>query len=211
MYTPHNQYVYSIPVTSAYVRVLHASPDAPAVDVYANNVLIAKNLAYRGFTQYLSVAPGRYRILVYPTGTRTTPVIDTHVDVAPNGMYTIAAAGLLKDIQAIVIPDTAAVLPPNRAQLKFVHLSPNAPAVDITLSDGTVLISNISFGQISNNIIVAPANYTLQARIAGTNQVVLTVPNALVKANRYYTIYAVGLVGGNPPLQVLIALDKASY
>lgn len=211
MYFPYYQYAYSIPLSSAYVRVLHASPDAPAVDVYANNVLIAQNLVYRGFTQYLALAPATYRILVYPTGTRATPVIDTQVDIAPNGMYTIAAAGLLQDIKAIVVPDTAAILPPNRTQLKFVHLSPNAPAVDITLPDGTVLFSNIRFGQISSNITVAPANYTLQARIAGTNQIVLTVPNALIRGNRYYTIYAVGLVDGNPPLQMLIALDKASY
>ncbi|AOT72157.1 DUF4397 domain-containing protein [Geosporobacter ferrireducens] len=211
MYYPHYQYVYSIPVTSAYVRILHASPDAPAVDIYANNVLIAQNLAYRGFTQYLSLAPATYRILVYPTGTRTTPVIDTQVNIAPNGMYTIAAAGLLQNIEAVVVPDTAAILPPNRTQLKFVHLSPNAPAVDITLPNGTVLFPNISFGQISNNITVVPANYTLQARIAGTNQIVLTVPNTLIRGNRYYTVYAVGLVDANPPLQALIALDKASY
>lgn len=211
MYYPHNYYVSTIPITSAYIRILHASPNAPAVDIYANHFLMAQNLNYRGFTPYFSVAPGRYRIQVYPAGTRVTPVIDAYLDVVPSGMYTIAAAGMLQNIQAIVIPDTASILPPNQSQLKFVHLSPNAPAVDITLPDGTVLFSNIRFGQISKNILVAPANYTLQARIAGTDQVVLTVPNALIRGNRYYTVYAVGLVDGNPPLQALIALDRASY
>ena len=60
-------------------------------------------------------------------------------------------------------------------------------------------------------LMFPPSTYRLQARIAGTDQVILDVPNINLTANRYYTVYAVGLPVGQPPLQVLIPLDGQSY
>ncbi len=207
------QYYYRTPCTYnySYARVLHASPDAPGVDVYLNNMIIARNLRYKQFTEYLPLMPGMYNVKVYATGTMTNPVIDVMLDVKPNSDYTIAATGFLRDIEPLVIDDTAMMMPNNKGRVKFVHLSPDAPAVDITLPDGTVLFSDIEFREVSKRISVNPGRYTLQARVAGTNKVVLTVPNVVIKPGKYYTVYAVGTVQGRPPLQVLIALDKASY
>ena len=56
------------------IRVVHASPDAPAVDVYAEGVSspLLEDVAYGETTSYLSVDPGTYNILyntvVYVTG-----------------------------------------------------------------------------------------------------------------------------------------------
>lgn len=195
----------------SYVRVFHASPNAPGVDVYANGKLIAKDLKYKEFTKYLSLVPGKYTILVFPSGATTNPVINTSIDVLPNASYTVAATGTLQNIKPLIIPDTASPLLPGKSQLKFVHLSPNAPMVDLTLSDGTILFRNIEFREISPNLMVSPGNLTLQLRLAGTNKVVLNAPNQLIKLNRYYTIYAVGIVNNKPPLQIITALDKSSY
>lgn len=196
----------------SYVRVLHASPDAPPVDIYVNDQLIYSKLKYQEFTEYIPVTPGQYNVKVYATGTTKDPVIDTIIDVVANQDYTIAATGLLKDIKALVVHDTALLLPANSGQVKVVHLSPNAPAVDVTLPDGTILFKDIEYKEVSNNLIVPSSKYTIQLRVNGTDQVVLTVPNVLIKPDKYYTVYAVGLVGNQEtPLQVLIALDKASY
>ncbi|MFZ5967851.1 MAG: DUF4397 domain-containing protein [Bacillota bacterium] len=195
----------------SYVRILHASPDAPGVDVMISGKLVASNLRYKEFTPYLPYIPGKYSVVIYPAGNRTTPIINTNLDIMPNASYTVAATGMLRDIKPLIVPDTALPLPPNKGQLKFVHLSPNAPMVDITLPDGTILFRNIEFKEISENLPVDPGRYTIQARIAGTNQIILTVPNVTIQPSRYYTIYAVGLIDRTPPLQVLIALDKASY
>lgn len=210
-YSPYPPCMYRMAPIPSYIRILHASPDTPAVDVYASGNLIAQNLTYKNFTPYLPLTPGRYSILIYPAGTKVTPLINTSLDVMPDSNYTIAATGMRRDIKALIVPDTALPLPANRSQIKFVHLSPNSPMVDLVTSDGTILFRNIEFKEISNNLIINPSRYTIQARVAGTTQVILTVPNVVIQGNRYYTIYAVGLADQNPPLQMLIALDKASY
>lgn len=195
----------------SYIRILHAVPNAPAVDVYANEKLIAQNLSYRGFTVYTPVPAGRYNISILPTGQTTSPVLNTTTEISPRTIYTVAATGLLPEISLFPVVDPVMPKTPGKAMVRFVHLSPNAPAVDIRLPDGTILFSNVSYRQVTNYIPVNQGEYILEARPTGTNQVVLYVPNISLQRDNFYTVYAVGLAGGSPPLQVLIPLDGNTY
>lgn len=196
---------------SSYIRILHASPDAPAVDVYADGKLIAQNLSFANFTEYQPLTPGSYNIKVYPAGTATNPVINTSLDLPDRSIYTAAVTGRLDDISLLPVPDTPMAATPGKVSLRFVHLSPDTPTVDITLPDGTVLFRNVSFKDITDYLAVDPGTYTLQARAAGTDRVLLNVPNQTFTGGRFYTAYAVGLAGGTPPLQLLTALDGNTY
>lgn len=193
---------------NSYVRVLHASPDAPSVDIYANGDMIVENLAYKELTNYLPVMPGNYNIQVYPAGQKMTPVIDTNVMVKPQSSYTLAANGMLKNISLLPIMEPYVnMMNSGKSYIRFVHLSPNAPSVDITLPDGTVLFRNVAFKDITEYMAVDPGIYTLQVRPTGSNQVVLTVPNVMLYPDMVYTVYAVGLVGDTPSLEALLETD----
>ncbi len=190
-----------------YVRIIHTVPDAPNVDIYANDNLIANNLAYGDYTDYLSIPEGTYKISLFVAGTKNSAVLSNMLKVNQNSILTVAAVGTLSDIGLLAIADANETRKPGKAMIRFLHLSPNAPAVDITLPNGTVIFSNVSFKQITPYIDVAPMNYTLQVRVAGTSNVVLTVPNINLVADKYYTVYAIGLVGNKPELEALLLLD----
>lgn len=192
----------------AYVRVLHAVPDAPNVDVYANDKMIARNLAFGENTPYTPVPAGNYDISLYVAGTKGSPVLSNRLVVGNNDTLTVAAVGTLDTIGFLSIPDSNMPMESGMAMVRFSHLSPNAPAVDITLPNGTILFRNVSYKHLTPYISVRPMNYTLQVRVAGTPNVVLTVPNVRLEQNKMYTIYAVGLVGEDPELEALLLLDK---
>ncbi|MGO5076091.1 DUF4397 domain-containing protein [Clostridium sporogenes] len=195
----------------SHVRILHASPDAPAVDIYINDNLISKGLSYKGFTEYMPLISTVYNIKVFPTGKKDVPVINKNFFIPPNSIYTIAATGLLKDIALFPILDKKLDnKDPNKAYVRFVHLSPNAPKVDFYMNSKEIF-NNIGYKNITDYSSVDPKNYTITLRLANTENTVLTSPNANLKANKYYTVYAVGLANGKPPLQVLIPLDGNSY
>jgi hypothetical protein len=191
----------------SYVRVLHAVPDAPNVDIYADDKLIVRNLSYGSYTDYLPIPEGMYKISLYVTGTTNSPVLSNMLNVKRNTELTVAAVGTLNTIGFLSITDANTQRERNKALVRFMHLSPNAPAVDITLPDGTVIFRNVSFKHITNYIAVDPMNYTLQVRVAGTNNIVLTVPNVDLAANEYYTVYAIGLAGESPELEALLLMD----
>ncbi|QGG46401.1 DUF4397 domain-containing protein [Heliorestis convoluta] len=175
----------------AYLRFLHASPDAPGVDIYANGVRVARNLRYQGFTQYLSAPPGRYRIRVFPAGQTTNPVVDTVITLLPQSVSTDALIGRLADIQLLPIRELRQPIRPGRLYLRFAHLSPDAPPVDLTLADGTRLFRGVGFTESTDYVELAPGTYNFQLRLVGTDDIVLRVPNITLRPDRFYTIYAV--------------------
>ena len=91
----------------AWVRVLHGSPDAPAVDVKANDANILTNVPFGVISDYLPVDGGTYNIKVCAAGT-TTCVIDADLTFTAGKKYTVAATNLLASIEAQVLEDTAA-------------------------------------------------------------------------------------------------------
>ena len=192
---------------TGYVRVFHTVPNAPNVDIYANDNKIVENLAYGEYTDYLSVPEGTYQISLYVTGTNT-PVLSNMLMVNRNSIKTVAAVGTLNTIGFLAIPDANTPMKMGSSMLRFSHLSPNAPAVDIVLPDGTPLFRNVSFKQLTDYVAVPPGNYTVIVRLAGTTTDVLTVPNLNLGANNYYTAYAIGLVGETPSLEAMLLTDN---
>jgi len=190
---------------NSYIRVLHAAPNAPAVDIYANGNILIRDLAYNELSEYLPVPPeNNYNIMVFPSGEMTNPVINTELYIPANTIFNIAAVGELPDISLYPIPEPTTVPNSGRACVRFVHLSPNAPAVDIKLTDGMEVFNNVEYLEITDYICVPSGTYNFDVVPTGTDNVVLSVPNIQLSSNNVYTIYAVGLVGESPALEVLL-------
>lgn len=212
-YFYNSQYnIYSRqPLAPSYIRLLHASPNAPAVDIYANGNLVARTLRYREFTEYFSIPGGSYNIVVFPAGQTTNPVLSTNINVPGGSIFTVAAIGLLPSISLLPAEEPRMNIPPGKLMLRFVHLSPNAPNVDLAIQTGEVAFSNVAYQGITQYIAVNPGTYTFNLNVTGTDQRVLYVPNITLQAGKFYTIYAIGIAAGAPPLQVLIPLDGNTY
>lgn len=200
---------------TAMVRVLHASPDAPAVDVFLDDAKVDSltNVPFGVISDYLPIPAGDHNVKVYATGTTTGPVIDADVTVAPGKMYTIAATGAIAAIAAQVIEDTPS---PNctTAQVRVVHFSADAPAVDIATAGAApadAVVKNLAYPTASDYLALPGGSYDLEVRLAGTTTVALALPGVAVEDCNSYSVFAVGSaastpVGGNA-LQVVVAVD----
>ena len=58
----------------ARVRVVHASPDAPAVDILVNDQLVFSDVAFEAITDFAEVPADTYNVKVVPAGA-TEPVV----------------------------------------------------------------------------------------------------------------------------------------
>ncbi len=81
---------------SALVRLFHAAPDAPAVDVLADGEPIFQNVAFEESTDYLAVPAGSYTLAVTPAGDPETVVDSFEVDLDLATAYTANAIGYLE-------------------------------------------------------------------------------------------------------------------
>jgi len=108
----------------------------------------------------------------------------------------VFAVNTLTNIEPLVFADDLTAPASGNAHARFIHLSPDAPAVDITLTDGTVVFGNIAFKEGTDFTPLPAASYDLQVRVAGTNTVVLDLPGINLMDGKIYTVFAKGLVSG---------------
>jgi len=183
-----------VPSTSK-VIVTHASPDAPGVDVLVDNTIAATNLTFPNSVGYAELNSGTRNVKVNVTGTSTT-ALEANLNLAANKNYSVFAVNSVSAIEAIVLEDDLTAPASGKAHVRFIHLSPDAPAVDITLTDGTVVFGDYTFKEASAFTPLNAATYNLQVRLAGTSTVVLELPNIALTAGKIYTVFAKGFVAG---------------
>jgi hypothetical protein len=193
---------------NARIRVLHASPDAPAVDIWINDAVVEglTNVSFGTISDYMSVPAGTYNVKVYAAGSTSDPVIDADVTVNAGGSYTIAAIDELASIGAQVLVDDPAHDYDN-AQVRVVHFSPDAPAVDVAPDGAAAVLPNLSFPDNTGYAVLPSGTYDLEVRLAGESTVALDLDPLALKAGSAYSVFAIGLAGGEPPLQVLVTVD----
>lgn len=196
-----------------FVRVTHASPDAPNVDIYLNNELnpIVANLAFGSASPILPIASGTYTVRVRPAGDKQTTVFQAVVGIRSNQMIELVAQGILgaSGAQAFdigVYPISLAETG-GQARVYVIHASPDAPAVDVRSGD-TVLLRRLAFGEANTRspLEVPAGSIPIQVTATGTTNAVIDATLDLV-ANRIYTVLATNRLAAITPL-ILQALPQ---
>ena len=196
---------------NAMVRVLHGAGDAPAVDIYADGGLIGEGLEFTQITDYLEVPGGEYQIQVVPSGATLEEgpvVIDAALTFESGTMTTVAATGSLADG---IIPQVIADDPSpssDTAQVRVVHLSADAPAVDIAPDGADALIEGLEYPNNTGYLALPGGAYDLEIRPAGSTDVAFDIPEITIADGVSYSVFAVGGLGDGS-FAVVPAVDAA--
>ncbi|TPE44849.1 DUF4397 domain-containing protein [Pontibacter mangrovi] len=185
-------------VDQASVMVVHASPDAPGVDLYVDNTKVnSAALNYPDNTGYLDVEAGERNFKVTAAGAGVgSPVINADVDLEKDMSYTVFAADMLSDITPVVLEDDLIMPASGQAHVRFVHLSPDAPDVDVVVQGGPELFTDIEFKEATAFTPVAAGSYTVEVQPVGTDVAAVTATLDL-QPGKIYTVFAKGFL--NPP------------
>jgi hypothetical protein len=176
-----------IPDRQAQLRVVHASPDAPNVDVLIDNKIVLSNVAFKEYNQdYLAVESGSRNIKVNATGTSTS-VIDTTAELAAGTDYTVLAVGFLADIEPLILIDDNTKPSPGKAKVRVVHSSPDAPNVDV-LVDNQVVLTNVAFKESSGFLEVDAGARNVKVNVTGTSTSVIDTTPTLEDGGVYLVI-----------------------
>lgn len=184
------------PPASARVLVAHASPDAPGVDLLIDNSKVNSTaLEFPDNTGYLDVNAGTRNVKVNVTGTSTT-VIGADLAFESNKSYSIFAVDSVSKISPVVVADDLTTPASGKAHIRFIHLSPNAPAVDVALDGGAVVFGDYQFKEYSGFTPLDAGTYDLEVRVAGTATVALDLDPITLTAGKIYTVFAKGFLTG---------------
>ena len=191
---------------NARLRILHASPDAPNVDVYVDNGLVLANVPYPTASGYLTISVGTHAIKINAAGTQTT-VINVSPPLSKDGAYTAIAANFVASIEPLLATDDTSAPPSGQIRLRVIHAAPDAGAVDILVNDQIVL-SNVPFGTISSYLTVPGGTYDLKVNATGT-AITAIHTSVTAAAGNNYTAVAIGSLktAATNPLSLKILVD----
>jgi len=156
------------------VRVIDASPDAPGLDVYQSNGILAYNLGLGTITSYVPISPGNYNIAADTAGTRQQLVSATGTFLT-NAQYTVLISNYSNTLQELILKDQTQSAPSGQIAVRFIAQSTRVGLVDLYLipTGSTVLqvrpvLTSLAFNTNTGYFNVPTGTYTLVALIAGT-------------------------------------------
>ncbi|MFC3478109.1 DUF4397 domain-containing protein [Halobacterium litoreum] len=219
-----------------YLRAVHASPNAPDVDVYVDDQLAFEGAPFGGVTPYASLSPGDHDVRITAAGDESTVVFDQTVPVA-EGFQSAVAYGELQTgggtttadgtttangttteqmdgdtaFTVGLLEDQSEAPGADESVVRLFHASPDAPAVDVTVeSSGSALFDGVAFGESSSYETVPAGSYTLEVRpdTEDNSGDVVTTFDVTVEGGTAYTAFAVGyLADQEPGFDLVTAVD----
>jgi hypothetical protein len=178
---------FELPDTQAQLRLIHASPDAPNVDVLVDDAIVLSDVAFKQFNQdYLAVDAGEHNIKVNAAGT-VTSVIDINTVLAAGTDYTVLAVGFLAEIEPLLLIDDNTHPSAGKAKVRVIHASPDAPNVDVLVDDNVVLV-DVPFKGFSPFLEVDAGGRNFKVNSTGTATSVIDVTPELEDGGVYLVI-----------------------
>jgi hypothetical protein len=197
--------IASVKASIASVRVLHISPDAPAVDLLINDSIdpAVQELSFGESTGYLEVVPGQYDFFITPAGKRATDAVLNlrGFDLMSNRYYTAVAFDELAGIKALWLEDDYRNLEEGYVRVRAIHTAFMIGQVDIWAlfdsADPVPLYENVDFGVAGNTLDLPADAYSLGFDVNDDSMpdVVFDLPALL--AGTVANVFAVNDLGGS--------------
>jgi len=215
---------------SAQVQLLHASPDAPNVDVLVDGEVVLEDVTYKAASAFIELAEDSYDILVRARAALgNIPVISlTDQQLDADTVYTVIAAGstdqLLnggsRPLAELIVANPDEPVGAGNARVQVIHAAPSAPevsvfatALDADLKQATPL-DTLEFRDFTNREEVPADTYQIRVTLpfdpmdAGEPQVVFDVRDVELPDGADLVIVAVDNTGaGDAPVTALV-LDE---
>ncbi len=195
---------------TAFLRVLHAMPGGPKVDVYDGATKVASGLSFKSISDYMEVKTGKSAFKVVGAGKTEPAIVSDSSSLVKGKFYTLAIMG--KQAPTLMsINESNGIEMPDKARVRVVHLAPGAPAVLITIPSERAaagytkfVAKPLEYGSVGSKT-AKPMTTKLQVR-SEDGKMIKESAEVQLEAGKRYSAFAVGEVGatGAGALDIII-------
>lgn len=186
----------AVPVPVAYVSFYHASPNAPELDVYVDQRPVNR-LEFTDYTGYLNFYTGNRNFKINSLNA-SNALIDTTVTFEDGGFYSVFIVNDVSNVETLTLRDSADAPGEGKAMIRFINLSPDANALDLSINDDTTpVFSAKEFKQPSEFTEIDASESSFVVKTAGGSEALVSVSDIDIRPGKFYTIIARGFA--NPP------------
>jgi hypothetical protein len=207
--------VAQIPSDVSWVRVIHASADAPAVDVLVNGNLAFQGLKFKNFTEYTPVPRGSYTFSINLSGTSTTVLTHGPVNLQGGSAYSFYALGRVGDNSLLIMGtgDDVSAPPAGMTKIRVVHGASTAPAVDLFATapyaplPATPALTAVPFPLAGPYLMVPAGAYQARATPTGTRTIAIDSGRLPLLGGTVRTVVALDPAAAGGGFELLVLPD----
>ena len=179
-------------VTSiAYFRVINASPTLGTFDAYINGQKAnTAALPFGGTIKYVQPTSGQCDVK-FTIANDVDAVLTKSVTLTTNLAYSYYLIGKGASLDGLLITDVMSNTATDKAYVKFINLSPDAPELSLNVLGGAILATNKAYKASSEFIAVDVKTQSFEIKNAA-GVVQTTLLDEPIQGGRYYTIIARG-------------------
>jgi hypothetical protein len=205
------QVLFNFGAGEARIRFLHASSDAPQLDFLVDDVKILTDQPFKLASSILKIKAGSRNIKVAASG-GVTPLFGSSYNFELDKSYMFLALNNYLNLGGLLFETPAKTAGGDRANLRIVHASANAPSVYIRLSTSDLRPPNfvtLSFRGISNYVEYPAGPVDVTIYQAGTTDT-LKYGKMFLDGGRNYTAYILGFISGtvSSPVSFDLLIDS---
>ncbi len=177
----------------AFLSITNTFPSLGTFNIFVNQSQLntAGAVDFGGSSGYFQVTPGNHSIKV-TTASSSQSLITESIALEPstvNSLFLIENEG---NMDFLTVKDELGDMTSAKAFVRFINLSPDAPALDLAVKDGDVVIADKAYKASSAFVEVEAKTYVFEFRNK-TSQVNTALTSTEFKAGKSYTIIATGL------------------
>jgi len=165
----------TVTVVASAVQVLHASPDAPKVDVLVDGAKAVSDLDFGQGSGVALLAPGAHTVTVQAQtpGSPTMVIGPANLTLDATTQYIVIAEGAVANLAPVIFTRPVTPVASGQARVQVFHAAPNAPAVDVYVTapgaslSGAAPLGSFSFKGTLGPASVAAGSYEIRVTVAG--------------------------------------------
>lgn len=183
---------------TAYVSIYQGSPDAPALDIFADaNKVNRDPMEFSQVLAYSPFFPGDRNFRFAPFNSATS-LLEKEFELKADSVYSLFVINEIAALDAILVKDVWEEPTVSKAQLRLVHLSPDTEGLDLLVNQtSNPLIEDSEYRTVSSFEELDPGNVILKVRSTETGETLLTSGTLDLEGNRVYTLVVRGLKNEN--------------
>jgi hypothetical protein len=199
----------------AMLRVFHAAPDAPELDVIVDGVgRVSTGVRYGHLSHRASIPAGFHTVRVVPAGaSAAASMTDVEVNVLYDRRYMLVLSELdgRHELLPLELP-VGCPTTPRRTQIRVLQAAPLGMAIDLKVQGGPYLFRGLEYGKVSECLLLPAGDYHLEvlesgftwnvgavderAELGAGNAYVLVIGPARQAPDRLVRIWAIPMLGG---------------
>ncbi|MEI8073686.1 MAG: DUF4397 domain-containing protein [Bacteroidota bacterium] len=193
----------STPTSTTNLRFINLSPNAGALDVYANSNLVVGSVGYGSASSYQTINASTTSVSFTLAGTASMIGSGT-VAFNPNNYYSAIVYDSVAIIKGNLFQDDRTAPPTGKAFIRFFDYANVNSSIDIIRSGSTPVklfssrnyVDHITTLSYISYTAIDPGIFNASAVVAGTSSTITQLPNFEAVAGKSYTLVLKGFYGG---------------